>query len=143
MTGEVLLWLILFVAMTVIEFASMQLVSVWFALGAFVALVAAAFGAPLYLQIILFTVISAVSLIATRPLIRKFLKKGTVATNAELDIGKEATVIEAINNSALTGRVRLNGVDWTARSSNGEAIDEGTTVVIDKIDGSKLFVSVH
>lgn len=143
MTGEVLLWLILFVALTFIEFASMQLVSVWFALGALVALIAAICGAPMFLQILLFALVSTALLIFTRPILKRIMIKKAVPTNTELDIGKSGTVIEPIDNIKLTGRVKLNGVDWTARSSQGNNIEEGTTVIIDKIDGTKLYVSVE
>ena len=143
MPTEILFWLLIFVALAVTELATMQLVSIWFAAGALGALVMSAVGFSLWVQAIVFVVISAILLIFTRPILQKLLHKTPIPTNSELDIGKSALVVENIDNIKLTGRVNLNGVDWTARSSSNEVIREGETVVVDKIDGSKVFVSVE
>lgn len=143
MTGEVILWLVIFVVLVVVEFASLQLISVWFAAGALVSLIVAACGAPFSIQILVFAAVSTLLLACTRKIVKKFLWKGHVETNAELDVGKTARVIEAIDNLKSTGRVSLNGIDWTARSSDGTNIDEGESVTVDKIDGAKLFVTLQ
>lgn len=143
MTGEIILWLVLFIVLVVAELSTLQLISVWFALGSLGALIAAACGASFWIQILVFVVISTLFLILTRPILKKFIFKQPVPTNSELDIGKTAKVIEAIDNLKLTGRVNLNGVTWTARSSDGNSIGEGETVVVDKIEGTKLYVSAE
>ena len=142
MTGGVVFWLIAFAVLVVIEFASLQLLSIWFAAGAFVAMIFAAFDFSLWIQLLVFILVSIVLLACTRPFLKKFLHKPPVPTNAELDIGKSALVIENIDNVKLTGRVTINGVDWTARSTDNNFIEQGETVIVDKVDGAKLYVSV-
>lgn len=142
MTGEVIFWLVALVVMIIAEFATMQLTCIWFAAGAFVSLILAAIGAPIWLQIVVFVVVSTLLLALTRPILRKMFDKNYVPTNTELDIGSTALVIEAIDNEKLCGRVTLKGVDWSAQSSSNNLIGKGTTVRVDKIDGSKLFVSL-
>ena len=143
MTGEIILWLVLFIVLVIAELATFQLVSVWFALGALGSLIAAACGASFWVQILIFVIISTLLLFLTRPILKKFVFKQPVPTNSELDIGKTAKVTESIDNIKLTGRVNLSGVSWAARSSDGKNTDEGETVVVDKIEGTKLYVSAE
>lgn len=79
-------------------------------------------------------------MLITFPLIRSRRKKAHIATNADLDIGKTAAVIEKIDPTINTGRVTLNGVDWCAVSENGEAIPKDAIVTIVEISGAKLIV---
>lgn len=136
----VYLWLILFVAAVLIEAATTALISIWFAVGSIAALAAAAFGAPVWLQLIVFAVFAIVMLIFTRPMLKKLFPKKFTPTNTELSIGKSAVVIEDINNSLGTGRVRLNGVDWMAVSANDRIIEKDTVVTVKEINGAKLTV---
>ena len=43
-------------------------------------------------------------------------------------------------NFLTSGLVKLQGTVWTARSADGEAIPEGKTVTVKKIEGVKLIV---
>ena len=134
------MWLIAFVLFTVVEFAtSMALISIWFAAGSLVALVLSAFDVPLWIQLLVFILVSAILLICTRPIAKKHAKNN-IDTNIKIIIGKTAKVIEDIDNSKATGRVRLNGVDWTAISDTGELIERDSHVTVTKIEGSKLYV---
>ena len=84
---------------------------------------------------------SAVTLVTTRPIVKKYFGKNShKATNADMVIGKEAHVTEAINNLKGTGAVRCMGKEWSARSENGEEIGEGEIVIAVKIEGVKLIV---
>ena len=138
--SEIIFWAVTFVVLTIAELCTYQLVSIWLALGSLVALICAIFGLGIIGQVIVFTVFSVLLLIATRPFVKKVLKNRIVPTNAELDIGKIAIVIEKINNTTSSGRVKLNGVDWAARSSDDSVIPTGTSVTVEKIEGSKLIV---
>ncbi len=140
MDNEMIFWAVVFVVAVLIEFASMQLVSIWFAAGALGAFVASFFQ-PFGVQLAVFLVITGVTLIATRPLIKKF-RKPAVPTNHELDLGQNAVVIEDIVPSAGTGRVRIKGVDWSAVSSDGSTISLGETVTITQVSGAKLTVEL-
>lgn len=135
-----IIWLIALVVMIIAELSTMQLVSIWFAAGALLALVGTLLGAPFFVQVLLFVAGSLLLLVFTRPIAKRLLPNKPTPTNAELDIGKKAIVIEKIDAAVSTGRVRLDGVDWMGVSAAGNVIEEGKTVVVRKIDGSKLIV---
>ncbi|MCM1577992.1 MAG: NfeD family protein [Ruminococcus sp.] len=123
-------WLVILVAGVLVEASTFSLVSIWFAVGALAAGIAALLGAPVGVQTLIFLAVSVILLVVTRPLLKKFMPGGYIPTNGELDIGKAAVVIERINAAAGTGRVRFDGVDWGARREDGSVIEEGNTVVI-------------
>ena len=131
------LWLIVMVLFLVVEAATVGLVCIWFAVGALAALIAA----EIWLQIVLFLVVSAVALYFTRPLVKKYVNAKVEPTNADMVIGKECRVTEAIDNIAGTGAVYVDGKTWTARSESDEVIPEGTLVTAKSIDGVKLIVA--
>ena len=137
--GLIIFWAAALVFFLVLEAVTFQLVSVWLGLGALVSLLLAIFEVPFWVQLLVFVAVSAVALWATRPLVKKFFSN-KVATNSELDIGKVAIVTETINNSLSKGRVKLNGTYWAARSLEGDIIEEGSTVTVVEVDGSKLIV---
>jgi membrane protein implicated in regulation of membrane protease activity len=135
-----LMWLIIAVFTLVTEIISLGLTSIWFTVGAAVAAIAALLGAKLWLQILLFMVISTVMLVAMRPIAKKYLKVGSVKTNAESYIGRIEKVRTTIDNDAGTGMLKMGDVEWRAVSEDGSVIPEGTYVKIQKIEGTKLFV---
>ena len=138
---DILFWGIAFIALAVIELLTYQFISIWFSLASLAPLLCAVFGIhDRAKQAIIFLIVSALLIIATKPFVKKLKANRVVPTNAELDIGKTALVIERINNTASTGRVRLNGVDWAARSVDGSIISSGINVTVEKIDGAKLIV---
>lgn len=134
-------WLAGIVVLLVLEAATAGLTCIWFALGALAALVSALFGAQLWLQIVWFLVVSAVSLYLTRPLVKKYVNSETQPTNADMVVGMEAKVTEDIDNLAGTGAVSVGGKVWTARSASGDAIGAGELVRVERIEGVKLIVS--
>lgn len=135
-------WLVAVIVLGVVEAATVGLVTVWFALGALAALISALFGGPLWLQILLFITVTAVTLFTTRPLVKKYFNKNShKATNADMVIGKDAQVTERIDNLEGTGAVKCLGKEWSARSENGESIPAGKIVVAVRIEGVKLIVA--
>lgn len=141
MTGQVIFWLILFAVLAVAEIATLQLVSIWFAISAFVSMILAVFGLPLWSQAAAFALVALLLLIATRPALKRIMYKRMVPTNAELDVGKLARVIEPIDKEKSTGRVELNGVFWSAWSDDANAIPVNATVRVENISGTRLKVS--
>ena len=135
-----ILWIIVLVAGIILEAATFTLISMWFAIGAVAAIIAAGAGAGTAVQVVVFFAVSFISLAATRPLLKKIMPKKYVPTNGELDIGKTAQVIETICAEKSTGRVRLEGIDWGAVSEDGSVIEEGTTVVVVSKGGAYLTV---
>ena len=134
-------WLIIMVLFLAVEAATVGLVCIWFAAGALIALLAAMCGAQLWLQIVLFLVVSAATLYFTRPLVKKFVNSRVEPTNADMVIGKECRVTETVDNIAGTGAVYVDGKTWTARSASDEVIPEGALVTAKSIDGVKLIVA--
>ena len=134
-------WLAAGIFFLIVEAATPSLVSIWFALGAFTALIATFFDTQLWIQILLFLVASAVALVATRPLAKKFLDKKHVPTNADMVIGKEGIVIEEIDNLNARGAVSCMGKEWSARSLDEKTIPADAKIIVHSIEGVKLIVS--
>lgn len=135
------LWLVLLIFFAVLEAATVGLVSVWFAAGALVALLASVCTGNVWLQIALFFAVSILTMAVLRPLARKYVLPTVVPTNADRVIGRQAVVTEAIDNLNGRGSVVVFGVAWTARSESGAPIPQGTTVTVKRIEGVKLFVT--
>lgn len=135
-----IVWLVLMVLLFIIEAATAGLTVIWFALGALAALIAALFGAQIWLQMLWFLVVSIATLWFTRPLALKYLNGRSVATNADRVVGMEGVVCEDIDNLAGTGAVKLDGKEWTARSDSGANIPSGSVVKVRRIEGVKLIV---
>ena len=102
--------------------------------------IAAICGGPVWLQIALFFVVSIVCLAATRPLVKKLLRKDVTATNADRVLGQTARVTESIDNAVPTGAVYVGGMTWTARSESGQPIPRNAQVKIVRMEGVRLFV---
>lgn len=136
-----IIWLLVVIALLMVEAGTVSLVSLWFAAGALAALIAGLFSAPLWLQLTLFLVVSCLSLACLRPLVRKYLRPRLTKTNVDSVIGTQGYVTEDVDNLSATGKVKLSGMEWTARSANGEPIPTGTLVQVDRIEGVKAFVT--
>lgn len=137
----ILVWVILLVLFVVIEVLTMGLTTIWFAGGALVAAITAAFRLPSYIQIATFIVVSFVLIFFTRPIAVRYFNKDRVKTNAEGIVGKKAIVTGAIDNIKATGQVTVAGMEWSARSiSDDITIEEGKVVTVVAISGVKLIV---
>lgn len=134
-------WLVAGIFFLIVEAVTPTLVSIWFALGAFTALIAAFIGAQLWIQILVFLVVSAAALIVTRPLAKKYLDSKHVATNADMVIGKEGVVTEEIDNINARGAASCMGKEWTARSLDDKVLSKGTKIKVHSIEGVKLIVT--
>lgn len=135
-----LVWVAAMILSGILEAATVNLVSVWFIAGSFAAFIAALAGAPLWLQFVLFFAVSIVLLAALRPLVKKYVAPRVVRTNADSLVGQEAVVTEAIDNLNAQGQVKVDGMFWTARSTDSTLIPQGATVVIRSIQGVKVLV---
>ena len=136
------IWLGLMILFIIVEaVCAIHLVSIWFAAGALVAMIAAALGAKLWLQITLFLLVSGVLLALLWPLVKKFLRPNLKKTNIDSIIGTTGLVTITVDNMESTGQVKLNGMEWTARSTSGKIIDPHTEVKVDRIEGVKVFVT--
>lgn len=134
------IWIGIAVIFGIIEGATMGLVTIWFTVGAGVATVAAAFGAPIPVQIAIFAVVSVVLLIFTRPLLKQKLKVGKEKNNVDQYVGQTGMVIEDIE-PFTQGRIKLKSLEWAAIGQNPElGIKKGCEVKVVKIEGVKAIV---
>lgn len=139
-----IVWFVLLLVFLVVEAACpIHLVSIWFAAGAFVAMIAAWLGAALWLQILLFLVVACALVAMLWPFIKKFLNPKLEKTNVDSVVGSEGYVTADINNIAATGQVKLGAMEWTARSTSGQVIPKGALVKVDRIEGVKVFVTLE
>ena len=140
-SGTIAFWVAALVVFLIVEAVTAGLVSIWFVFGSLVALICAALGAAVWLQIFWFVIASVATLVLTRPLVKRYVDSRSVATNADRSIGRAAVVTERIDNLAATGAVKLDGVVWTARSTDDAvAIETGERVTVRAIEGVKLIV---
>ena len=134
-------WLVAMIVLLIIEGIVPGLVSIWFAIGAFDAMISAILGAPLWLQVLWFFAVSILTLCLTRPFAKKYVNSRATPTNADMLIGKECVVTEAIDNVLGTGAVTVGGKVWTARTEEPDGKAEtGKVMTVVRIDGVKLIV---
>ena len=134
-------WLIVLVACLVVEIATLGLSSIWFAIGALAATVAALLNFPLWAQNTLFIAVSLVFLFFTMLIAVKYFNKDRVKTNAESLIGKQAIVISEIDNLQGIGQITISGQEWSARAAEDVTkFPVGAVVEITAIQGVKLIV---
>ena len=141
MNWAAVVWLALIVVFLLIEASTVTLVSTWFAVGALAALIAGLLNAPVWLQVMVFVLVSAAALSALRPLVRRYVTPKITKTNVDAVVGSTGLVTVAIDNVSAVGQVKLGAMYWTARSTAGNRIPEGTLVQVDRIEGVKVFVT--
>ncbi|MBQ2061217.1 MAG: helix-turn-helix domain-containing protein [Oscillospiraceae bacterium] len=141
MSVETVVWIAAIIVFGLAEAATAGLVSIWFVIGSVAALITAALGGPVWLQVVLFFVVSIAALIVTRPLVKR-MKKDTVATNADRVLGSTARVTEVIDNTVPTGAVYIDGKTWSARSADESVIPTGALVRVVRMEGVRLFVDI-
>ena len=140
MQTSMILWGVVFAAAVIAEIATLQLVTIWFAAGALAAFIAAAIGFSPLSQTIVFTAVSVLLLCATRPLLRKMKVKHVIPTNYDAEVGKLGLVTEEINELKNTGRVKVGGVSWRARTDDETVLPVGASVRVERISGTTVFV---
>lgn len=141
MNWAAVIWFIFLVIFILAEASTVAVVSMWFAFGALVAMIASLLGAQVWLQTVLFLIVSCGLLCALRPMIKKFFIPKLTKTNVDAVIGTTGVVTLQINNIMSQGQVKLGAMEWTARSTSGEVIEVGTLIKADRIEGVKVFVS--
>lgn len=132
-------WIALFIALIVLESVTVNLVSVWFAVGAAAALVVNVLGFGALGQMTAFVLVSGAALALTRPLVRRYSVTSVTRTNADRVLGRVGRVTEPVDDES--GAVYVDGKTWSARTFSGVTIPADTQVYIERIDGVKLIVS--
>lgn len=134
------IWFAAVIVFLVIEGVTYQLVSVYLALGAVGGLAMYMTGFDFTAQMLVFLAVSVILLILVRPISVKAMKKNKLRTNADSLIGQQVYITKEVDNIKGSGECRVNGADWSVRSSDGAVIPEGVTAVVEKIEGVKLIV---
>ena len=141
MNWAAILWLVLMVMFLLLEAGTVAVVSLWFAAGSLAAMIVSFLGGAFWLQVAVFLATAGVLLAALRPLVRKYFTPKLTKTNVDSVIGSTGLVTVAIDNVSAVGQVQLGAMYWTARSTSGLVIPEGTLVQVDRVEGVKVFVS--
>jgi membrane protein implicated in regulation of membrane protease activity len=133
-------WLGLAVVLAVVEMLSLDLVLLMFALGALAAGAAAGLGAPVWVAMPIFAVVSLLLLFLVRPSVVAKLHAGpTLQTGHANLIGATGVVVEPVDGRQ--GRIQLRGELWSARTELGAAFDTGADVLVTRIDGATAVVT--
>ena len=140
--GEMMIfWMVLLILCIGIEVLTLGLTTIWFAGGALVSILASLLHAQIFVQIILFFVVSLLMLFFTRPIAVKYFNRDRVKTNVESMVGRQAIVTGEIDNLKAAGQVTVSGQEWTARSSDDNVrIPAGSVVLVRAVNGVKLIV---
>lgn len=134
-------WLAILVVLVLVEIFTVALTTIWFAGGAFAALLTSCFTDNIILECVLFAVVSLALLFFLRPSVVRRFNKRRAKTNVEAEAGKTVNVIEAVDNAAGTGRVTVRGMEWAARSNRDEVtFSVGDKATVIRVEGVKLII---
>ena len=142
MNWEAIFWLAAMVVFLLAEAGTVTLVSIWFAVGSLAAIVTALLGGSLSVQVAVFLVVATALLLSLRPIVRKYINPKLIRTNVDSVVGAIGVVTTPVNNVAALGQVKIGGMEWSARSTDGSHLEEGATVKVDRVEGVKVFVSL-
>lgn len=134
-----IIWTILIIVLLVIEGLTLNLTTIWLAIGAIGGLVLALLNVNVLIQIAVAIAITFVMLFFTRPIVKDKLKVGVNKTNVDSLIGKGGVVTKTIQKHN-TGLVKVAGQIWTAKSFGNDTIEEGKDIEVMSVEGVKLIV---
>lgn len=136
----IILWLVVFVASLIFEALTCEIISVWFSAGSLISLLIGLIpGVPYYVEIAIFFVVSISTLLFLRPLANKYLQRRKSNTNIDSFVGKRSKLLKGIDDDDF-GEIKINGLVWTALSSDDSPIKQGELVEVISISGNKLYV---
>ena len=141
MNWEAIFWLAAMVVFIAAEAMTVSLVSIWFAAGALGAIIVALLGGGLVLQVTVFLMLAVALLLSLRSIVRKHFTPHVTKTNIDSVISATGIVVTPVNNIAALGQVQINGMEWSARSSDNSHIPAGAMVRVDRVEGVKVFVT--
>lgn len=130
-------WLMLVIVLSIIEIATVNLLTIWFVISGIVALTLSFFIKDTAIVSTIFAVLGIILLFTTRPILYKLLKPKNEKTNFDRIIGKVGIVTEEIKRNQI-GEVKVDGKKWSAISN--KKIEVGKEVIIEAIEGVKLVV---
>lgn len=134
-----LMWTVVLLISVIIEAITIDLVSIWFGVGAVAALICEALGLSQVLQVVIFAIVSVACIIISRPLAKKYLRGNTIKTNLDRVIGKHCLVTETIT-ADTKGEVKVMGTLWSAVSLDNIKIEAGQYAEVVSIEGAHVVV---
>lgn len=134
-----LMWTVVLLISVIIEAITIDLVSIWFGVGAVAALICEALGLSQVLQVVIFAIVSVICIIISRPLAKKYLRGNTIKTNLDRVIGKHCLVTETIT-ADTKGEVKVMGTLWSAVSLDNIKIEAGQYAEVVSIEGAHVIV---
>lgn len=134
-----LMWTVVLLISVIIEAITIDLVSIWFGVGAVAALICEALGLSQVLQVVIFAIVSVTCIIISRPLAKKYLRGNTIKTNLDRVIGKHCLVTETIT-ADTKGEVKVMGTLWSAVSLDNIKIEAGQYAEVVSIEGAHVVV---
>lgn len=135
-----ILWIILAVIFSVIEIFTFNMVTIWFVAGSVFALFASLVGSSTLVQVWVFAISTLLCLIFTKPFISKKLSFKKTSTNADRIIGMTGIVTEDIKSNKFSGKVKVNGQEWSAVCIDNGEKNKGDVVTVKDIQGVRLIV---
>ncbi len=133
-------WLIFAIVMGVFEAVTVQLVSIWFAVGGLAACITSLFTDNFWIQLSVAVVFALLTLVATRPFAKRVINAKKTHTNSDRYIGKTGVVTVDVDNIAGVGQVKVGTSVWSAKSEDGSVIPKDTKIIVKAIEGVKLVV---
>jgi len=135
-----LVWLVIAVALGVVE--AFTLTAALGVLGgaALVPAVLAALGLPLPVQLVMFAVAATAGVVLVRPVALRHMRQPSIERfGIDALIGQQAYVVREVSDR--DGLVRIGGEEWTARSFDDyTVIPVGAAVDVMRISGTTAFV---
>ncbi len=139
-----MVWLAAMIILFIIEIISVGLTTIWFAIGALVAIIISMLGGGIILQLTVFLLVSLGMLIFTRPLAIRYINNSRTRTNYEGIIGKVVRITQDVDNIAGQGRAVVNGQEWAVRSVDERCkITAGSLAKVVDIKGVRLVVEKY
>jgi membrane protein implicated in regulation of membrane protease activity len=134
-------WLVGAALLLLLELLTVSLTTIWFAGGAVVAAIVSVFCNSIIIQTVAFIIVSVILLLITRPIAMNYINAKVEKTNADALVGRRCKVAETIDPDAASGKIIINGIEWSARPVDGSSIiAKGEEVVIKEISGVRLMV---
>lgn len=137
-----LVWLVAIIVFIALEASTYQLICIWFAIGSIGGFVSAYLSAGFETQLIVFIVLSVITLLCLRPVSMKLLKnKNSIKTNVDALVGREVLITKEVNNINGRGEGKVNGLPWSVRSADDTVgFEPGEIAYIERVEGVKLIV---
>ena len=143
-TTGVVVWVVLALVLVALETVTVAFIGIYLAAGALCAALVAALDGALWLQLVVFAVVSAATLYLTRPALRsRFVNAPLIPSNVPALVGRRGVVVVPIPaGTGGRGQARIGTEDWSARSTDERAIDAGATVEVVSVEGVAVIVRV-